>query len=158
MPTPRIKLGDVEVGEPGREPQLRAGAVEVEVGLGPLLRGQVQATELRLLAPQIGLGIDRAGAIDWPAPSPAFGADTLTISRLEVEDGRVTITDAGSGSRVVLQKPSFNGDIRSFAGPFGATAPLSPATSFTAIGYRAIASTRTAGSSSGSASTPRIVR
>ena len=118
LPTPRIKLGDVQVGEPGREPQLRAGAVEVEVGLGPLLRGQVQATELRLLAPQIGLGIDRAGAIDWPAPSPAFGADTLTISRLEVEDGRVTLTDAGSGSRVVLQKLSFNGDIRSFAGPF----------------------------------------
>ncbi len=118
LPSPRIRLGEVEVGEPGRGPLLRAGAVEFEVGLGPLLRGQVQATELRLLAPQIGLGIDRSGAIDWPAASPAFGLDTLTISRLEVENGRVTLTDAGSGARVVLQKLSFNGDIRSFAGPF----------------------------------------
>ena len=92
--------------------------VDLEVGLGPLLRGRVQATELRLVAPQIGLGIDRTGAIDWPAASPAFAADALTISRLEVEDGRVTLTDAGSGGRVVLQKLSFNGDIRSFAGPF----------------------------------------
>jgi len=118
LPSPRIRLAEVEVGEPGQEPQLRAGVVELEVGLGPLLRGRVQATELRLVAPQIGLGIDRAGAIDWPAASPDFAADTLTISRLEVEDGRVTLTDAGSGGRVVLQKLSFNGDIRSFAGPF----------------------------------------
>ena len=118
LPSPRIRLAEVEVGEPGQEPQLRAGVVELEVGLGPLLRGQVQATELRLVAPQIGLGIDRTGAIDWPAASPDFAADTLTISRLEVEDGRVTFTDAGSGGRVVLQKLSFNGDIRSFSGPF----------------------------------------
>ena len=118
LPSPRIRLGEVEVGEPGREPRLRAGVVDLEVGLGPLLRGRVQATELRLVAPQIGLGIDRAGVIDWPAASPAFASDTLTISRLEVEDGRVTLTDAGSGGRVVLQKLSFNGDIRSFAGPF----------------------------------------
>ena len=118
LPSPRIRLAEVEVGEPGQEPQLRAGVVELEVGLGPLLRGRVQATELRLVAPQIGLGIDRAGAIDWPAASPDFAADTLTISRLEVEDGRVTLTDAGSGARVVLQKLSFNGDIRSFSGPF----------------------------------------
>ena len=118
LPSPRIRLGEVEVGEPGQEPQLRAGVVELEVGLGPLLRGRVQATELRLMAPQIGLGIDRTGAIDWPAASPHFAADTLTISRLEVEDGRVTLTDAGSGGRVVLQKLSFDGDIRSFAGPF----------------------------------------
>jgi large subunit ribosomal protein L24 len=118
LPSPRIRLGEVEVGEPGQEPRLRAAVVDLEVGLGPLLRGQVQATELRLVAPQIGLGIDRTGAIDWPAASPAFASDTLTISRLEVEDGRVTLTDAGSGGRVVLQKLSFNGDIRSFAGPF----------------------------------------
>ena len=118
LPSPRIRLGEVEVGEPGQEPQLRAGVVELEVGLGPLLRGRVQATELRLVAPQIGLGIDRAGAIDWPAASLDFAADTLTISRLEVEDGRVTLTDAGSGGRVLLQKLSFNGDIRSLAGPF----------------------------------------
>jgi large subunit ribosomal protein L24 len=118
LPSPRIRLGEVEVGEPGHEPRLRAGVVELEVGLGPLLRGRVQATELRLVAPQIGLGIDRAGTIDWPAASPAFAPDTLAISRLEVEDGCVTLTDAGSGARVVLQKLSFNGDIRSFAGPF----------------------------------------
>ncbi|HMK70866.1 MAG TPA: AsmA family protein [Xanthobacteraceae bacterium] len=118
LPTPRLKLGDVAAGAPGREPQLRAGVVDVEVGLGPLLRGHLQATELRLVAPRIALGLDRSGAIGWPAPSPTLPPDALAISGLHVEDGRVTLADAGSGSRLVLQKLSFDGDIRSFAGPF----------------------------------------
>ena len=118
LPSPHIKLRDVEVGEAGREPQIRAGAVELEVGLGPLVRGEVRATEVRLLTPQIRLGLDASGALDWPSPASSFDAETLTVSRLNVENGRVTFTDAASGSRLVLEKVSFNGDIRSFLGPF----------------------------------------
>ena len=61
LPSPRIKLRDVEVGEAGRAPRMRAGAIELELGLGPLVRGEVQATEVRLLTPQISLGLDRSG-------------------------------------------------------------------------------------------------
>ncbi len=118
LPTPRISLRNIEVGQAGREPQVRAGAIELEVGLAPLLRGEVRASELRLVAPQISLGLDRSGAIDWPALSPSSRLDTLTISRFNVEDGRVILTDAASGARLVLQKLWFNGDIRSFFGPF----------------------------------------
>lgn len=118
LPTPHLVLRNVEVGEADREPRVRAGTIELEIGLGPLLRGQVQATELRLVSPQISLGLDRAGAIDWPLPSRASHADAFTISRLKVEDGRIILTDAGSGSRLILQKLWFNGDIRSFSGPF----------------------------------------
>ena len=118
LPSPHIKLRDVEVGADGREPRLRAGAVELEVGLGPLIRGEVRATEVSLLAPQITLGVDKSGTLDWPRPSSSFDGDALTISRLNVENGRVTLADAASGSRLVLDKVSFNGDIRSFLGPF----------------------------------------
>ena len=69
LPSPHIKLRDVEVGEAGREPQVRAGAVELEVGLGPLVRGEVRATEVRLLTPQIRLGLDASGALEWPGLS-----------------------------------------------------------------------------------------
>ena len=117
LPSPHIKLRDVEVGEAGREPQIRAGVVELEVGLGPLMRGEVRATEVRLLMPQIRLGLD-AGALDWPSPSSSFDAETLTVSRLNVENGRITFADTASGSRLVLEKLSFDGDIRSFLGPF----------------------------------------
>jgi uncharacterized protein involved in outer membrane biogenesis len=118
LPTPRIKLRNVEVGEAGREPLLRAGSLDLEVRLGPLIRGEVQATEARLVTPQINLALDRSGTIDWPVPTRAWRADDLSISRLRVEDGSVVLADAASGSRLTLQKLSFDGDIRSLLGPF----------------------------------------
>ncbi len=118
LPTPLIKLRTVEIGEAGRPPNLRAGALELEVRLGPLLRGEVRASELHLVQPEISLGLDGKGNIDWPAMSATFRPDALSVSRVNVEDARVILTDAGSGSRLVLQKLWFNGEIRSFAGPF----------------------------------------
>ena len=118
LPIPHIQLRDIEVGEAGSAPRMRAGSIELEVGLGPLLRGKVQATELRLVAPQLELALDATGAVDWPAASPSFRPEALTISRFHVEDGRVVLSDAGSGARLVLQRLRFDGDIRSFVGPF----------------------------------------
>ena len=118
LPTPRIKLRNVEIGEAGREPRLRAGAIDLEVRLGPLIRGEVQATEARLVAPQIDLALDRSGAIDWPVPTRAWRAEDLSVSRLRIEDGSIVLADAASGSRLTLQKLSFDGDIRSLLGPF----------------------------------------
>ena len=118
LPTPHLKLSNVELGVAGREPQVRAASIELEVGLGPLLSGEVRATQLNLVAPQIHLGLDRNGAVDWPTRAPSFSPEALTVSRLNVEDGQVTLTDAASGSRLVLHKLWFSGDIRSFIGPF----------------------------------------
>jgi large subunit ribosomal protein L24 len=118
LPTPRIKLRNVEIGEAGREPRLRAGAIDLEVRLGPLIRGEVQATEARLVAPQINLALDRSGAIDWPVPTRTWRAEDLSVSRLRVEDGSIVLADVASGSRLTLQKLSFDGDIRSLLGPF----------------------------------------
>jgi hypothetical protein len=118
LPTPRIKLRNVEVGEAGQEPRLRAGSLDLEVKLGPLIRGEVQATEARLVTPQFNLALDRSGAIDWPIGTRAWRADDLSISRLHIDDGSVVVADAASGSRLTLQKLSFDGDIRSLFGPF----------------------------------------
>jgi uncharacterized protein involved in outer membrane biogenesis len=118
LPSPHFKLRDVAVGAAGHEPQIRAGTVELELGLGPLVRGEVRATEMRLLAPQINLRLDSAGGLDWPTPSTSAGADALGVSRLTVDDGRVVFSDAASGSQLALEKLSFNGDVHSLLGPF----------------------------------------
>ena len=117
LPSPRIKLRDVLVGS-GKAPQISADTIDLEVGLGPLLRGEVRATDMRVVAPQINLGLDRSGAIEWPGSSPNVRAEAVTISHLAIENGRLVLSDAGSGSRLALQQLEFNGDIRSFAGPF----------------------------------------
>ncbi len=117
LPAPHITLHDVDASV-DRVPWLRAQTVEVEVGLGPLIRGELEATSLRLVAPQIALGLNRAGALDWPAASAAVHPDLVSISRFEIEDGRVTLGDAASGSRLALHKVFFQGDIRALPGPF----------------------------------------
>ncbi len=118
LPTPRIKLADVVVGGTAQKSQVKASSLELEVGLGPLLRGEVQATELHLVAPQINVGLDRNGVVDWPAISPSLSPDRLTISHLTIDDGQAVLTDAASGSRLVLKELQFKGDVRSFGGPF----------------------------------------
>jgi len=118
LPSPAITLRNVDVGQAGQPPQLRAGMLKLELALGPLLRGKVQATQVHLIGPQISLGLDRSGAIELPALSPSFRPRALSISRFSVEDGRIVLTDVASGSRLILQKLWFNGDIASFAGPF----------------------------------------
>src|SRR6185312_6256056 len=77
LPTPLIKLRVVEIGEKGRAPNLRAGALELELRLGPLLRGEVQAAEMHLVSPEITLGLDANGGIDWPTMSASFRPDAL---------------------------------------------------------------------------------
>jgi large subunit ribosomal protein L24 len=118
LPSPRIRLTNVEIGEAARAPQLRAGALDMELRLTPLVRGRLEASELHLVAPQLSVGLDRSGAIDWPAPSPSFRPDKVSIARLSVEDGSLTLGDAASGKQVVLQKLSFAGEVRSLLGPF----------------------------------------
>ena len=119
LPSPRIELRDVEVGQAGRQPQVQAAAVELELGLGSLLRGEVQATELHVVAPQINR---RARSLRSRSTGRRcrrrFVRMLLTVSRLNVEDGRITLSDAASGARLTLQKLWFSGDIRSFIGPF----------------------------------------
>ena len=117
LPAPHITLRGVDVG-PGRQAWLHAQTVELEVGLGPLIRGRLEASTLRLVAPQISLGLNRSGALDWPAAVASAHPDVVSISRLEIEDGRVTLSDAASGARLVLRKVDFEGDVRVLPGPF----------------------------------------
>jgi uncharacterized protein involved in outer membrane biogenesis len=118
LPSPTIKLRDVVIGEPGRVPQLRADALELEVRLAPLVRGRVEATEARLVAPQIILTLDRSGTLQLPGATRSFRPEELSVSRLSVEDGSIILADAVSGAHAVLRKLSFTGDVRSLVGPF----------------------------------------
>ena len=68
LPTPSLRLKDVEVGESGT-PHVRVRELAVEFSLGPLLRGHWRASELRLLAPQMQVGLNKNGKIDWPGNS-----------------------------------------------------------------------------------------
>jgi large subunit ribosomal protein L24 len=116
LPTPSMTLGDIEIGPPGQSSRLRARSLSIELGLGALMRGEIRAVEARLVGPQFGIGLNSLGRIDWP--DMALHTDTVAIERLNIEDGRVVLTDALSNSRVVLDKLWFRGQVRSLVGPF----------------------------------------
>jgi uncharacterized protein involved in outer membrane biogenesis len=115
LPFPSVTLRDIAIGPAGDTSRLRARSLRVELGLGPLLRGEIRATEMRLVAPQLNLGLDRQGQIDWPPLS--LSGDTLSIDKLSIEDGRAALTDASSQSQLVLDKVWFTGEVRSLTGP-----------------------------------------
>ena len=80
------------------------------------MRGEIRAVETRLVGPQLSVGLNSLGHVDWPAMTPQ--TDTVAIERLNIEDGRVVLTDALSNSRMVLDKLWFRGQVRSLSGPF----------------------------------------
>jgi uncharacterized protein involved in outer membrane biogenesis len=116
LPTPAMTLGDIAIGPAGQSSRLRARSLSIELGLGSLMRGEIRAVETRLVGPQMSIGLNSLGQVDWPAMAPQ--TETVAIERLNIEDGRVVLTDALSNSRVVLDKLWFRGQVRSLTGPF----------------------------------------
>jgi len=116
LPSPRLVLQDIAIG--GGAEKVRAHALGIEFALGPLMRGEWRASEMQLDGPQVSLGVDAAGHVQAPDLTVAFNPDALSIDRLSVENGKLTLRDAANGATVTLDRFWFNGEARSLLGPF----------------------------------------
>ena len=96
--------------------QWRARALDIEFALGALLRGEFRAAQLRLVAPQSTLALDKDGRLAWPASGGGFSLDALTIERMDIEDAQLVLADARNDARVVLEKFWFKGEARALGG------------------------------------------
>jgi len=117
LPSPRLTLHDIQIGRPGPD-SVRARSLQLELALGPLMRGEWRASELHLAGPRIALGLDASGQVQAPSIAVGFNPDGLTVDRLSIEDGQVTLADVSNGASVTLDKLWFNGEARSLIGPF----------------------------------------
>lgn len=118
LPAPSLTLHRIETGAAGAKPILRARTLQVEFGLGSLVRGEWRADEMRLDGPEIVLGIDAAGRLDAPKFEIGFEPDRLAIERLAIQDARLTLTNAANGASLVMEHLTFRGEARSLIGPF----------------------------------------
>lgn len=118
LPVPSVVLNDIKVGPAGEEPRLHAQKLRFVLGLGPLVKGELRAVDMRLVEPEFSIGLDSTGRLDWPTTTMGLDPDSLSIERLAIENGRVTLSDAVSASKVVLEKLDFSGEMRSLLGPF----------------------------------------
>jgi uncharacterized protein involved in outer membrane biogenesis len=117
LPTPSLMLQGIEFGRPDDPGKVRARALRIEFALGALARGEWRITDARLEGPEFAAGLDAAGRVAWPVPKIGFDPEGVSIERLKIESGRATLEDAASGSRLVLDKLEFKGELRSLAGP-----------------------------------------
>jgi len=115
LPTPTLTLQKVEFGPWNSPNKTRAQELRVELAAGSLLSGEVRATVLTLRGPEFALMLDRSGRLDWSASMA--GSDITAIEHLEIEEGRLTLTDAASDWHVTLDKLKFIGQVRSLNGP-----------------------------------------
>jgi uncharacterized protein involved in outer membrane biogenesis len=117
LPSPKLVLHDIEIGRAGPD-GLRARSLAIEFALGPLMRGDWRASELILTGPQVRIGLDASGHVQAPALAVGFDADALSVDKLSIEDGKVTLADASNSTTITLERLWFNGDARSLLGPF----------------------------------------
>ncbi len=117
LPTPSVTLHGIEFGRPRDAGRVRARALRIEFALGSLLRGEWKIADARLEGPEFAVGLDAAGRIALPVPTIGFAPEGVSIHQLNIEGGRAVLTDAATGSRLVLDKLEFKGDLRSLAGP-----------------------------------------
>ena len=120
LPTPSLKLNDVELRPAGSAQKLTARGLAMEFGLGTLMRGQFRANQVAIDRPELMVALDRSGAVQVPVPNFGFDPDRLAIERLIVDDGRLTLLDAASGARLAFDRFSLTGDVSSLIGPFKA--------------------------------------
>lgn len=117
LPSPSLTLHGLEIGEPKAEHALQARLLNVEFSLGALIRGELRAVEAQLAGPETTIAVD-AGSVALPRVSAGLVPDSLSIERLNIEDGRIHVVNATTGSRTTLDNIWFNGDLRSLVGPF----------------------------------------
>jgi large subunit ribosomal protein L24 len=116
LPSPRLTLHEIEIGRDGDD-KVRARALSFEFALSPLLRGEWRATQMHLTGPQLNVGLDASGHLQTPSLAIGFDPDALSIERLSIEDGRLTLTDAAAGGSITLDHLWFKGEARSLLGP-----------------------------------------
>lgn len=115
LPTPTLRLRDVEIGAAGEGRRMRADELDVAFNLGSLMRGEWRAEELAVKGVDAELGLDLRGQMNSFATSSGFNLGALAIDRVDIA-GKLTLRDAASRTQLVLDDIRFSGDVRSLAG------------------------------------------
>src|SRR5437868_2627773 len=102
LPTPTLTLSQVEIGSVA-QPHAKARAAYAELALGSLIRGAVRASELRVVGPEVLLGVSANGRVELPRLRIGFDPDQFLIDKIAIEDGRLAFVDAASGTTISLE-------------------------------------------------------
>jgi AsmA family len=118
LPTPYLQLADLEVKDPATGSDIRADELHLEIALPPLMRGEVDFVEARLVRPRLRLRIEHDAL---PLPLPAHGvAEQMQFERVSVEDGTLAIEDPATGRNFTFAHIALSAEASALTGPFAA--------------------------------------
>lgn len=119
LPFPSLTFTEVQVAGEGAEPALSAEKFSMDAELAPFLRGELLIFDMRLERPKGVVRISEDGMPDWATrPSTPFDAEHVSLEKLEVTEGQVTIEHAASGRMHRLTEINTTVSANTLAGPW----------------------------------------
>ena len=108
LPTPRVSVADVRLSTPGGDADfLTLRALDVQIALWPLIRGEIQVISVRLVEPEFFLAVAPDGSNNWQfgtgtatgtaASADASSAVPISVERVVVANGALNYADAATG-------------------------------------------------------------
>lgn len=119
LPFPSVTFHDVRVAGEGDQPALTAETFSMDAELAPFLRGELLIFDMRLERPKGTIRVAESGALDWAVrPNTPFQPGDVTIEKLTVTEGAVTIEHAASGRTHRLTEINTTVSANTLAGPW----------------------------------------
>lgn len=118
LPTPYLRLADAEIGSKDATRDIKVGEIQLEIAVPPLLRGEVDFVEAKLVRPQLVLTIAN-DTLRLGPPLQHFSGP-MRFERISVEDGTLDLADPATARRYRFDAISFSAEAVSLAGPFKA--------------------------------------
>lgn len=120
LPFPSIRFDDVEVaGTRPDEPAMTIESFSMDAELPPLMRGELLIFDMRLVRPRANISIAEDGTVDWALqPSTPLGPRQVSLEKLTVTEGKVTIHHAAAGRDHELTEVNADISAASLAGPW----------------------------------------
>jgi len=120
LPFPSVTFSDVVVaGTTPDEPAMTIEEFSMDAELAPFLSGEVLIFDMRLVRPRANIRIDDEGRVDWAMrPSSPFDPQQVSLERLTVTDGSITVHRGANQRSIVLSDINSELSARSLAGPW----------------------------------------
>ncbi|TYR32401.1 AsmA protein [Mesorhizobium microcysteis] len=120
LPFPSVTFTDVVVAgvNPG-ETAMTVETFSMDAELAPFMQGDLHIFDMRLVRPDIRIGVGDDGAVDWSMrPSAPIGASHISLEKLTITEGRVSIEHAESGRTHQLTEINADISARALTGPW----------------------------------------
>ena len=119
LPFPSVTFTDVRVAAADGTEAMSVETFSMDAELAPFLRGEVLIFDMRLVRPKGTIRVDNDGSVDWAVrPASAFDPRHITLEKLTVTEGAVSLVHAASGRTHRITELNADISAATLAGPW----------------------------------------